>query len=68
MSPISPLWNIKQGTKCRGCGTTPEMSIWDGIYYCFTDISGKTWESCEKCLDKVRKIRDDELQEDNKEL
>ena len=55
-------WNITPGKKCRGCYTTT------GVYYCFTDISGKTWESCEKCLDKVTKIRDDELQEDNKEL
>ena len=53
---------ITQGNKCRGCYTTT------GIYYCFTDISGKTWESCEKCLDKVRKIRNDELQRDNTEL
>ena len=53
---------VTEGTKCVGCYTTK------GVYYCFTDIGDKTWESCEKCLDKVRKIRDDELQEDNREL
>ena len=53
---------ITSGKKCRGCYTTTY------VYYCFTNLEGKTWESCEKCLDKVRKKRDDELQEDNREL
>jgi len=56
------MFMLTPGRKCKNC-YTPR-----GIYYCFTDISGKTWESCEKCLDKVRKIRDDELQRDNTEL
>ena len=42
---------VTEGTKCVGCYTTK------GVYYCFTSLEGKTWESCEKCLDKVRKIR-----------
>ena len=46
---------LTPGRKCRSCYTTK------GIYYCFTDTSGKTWESCENCLDKVRKIRDNEV-------
>ncbi len=46
-------WVHTQGKKCRGCYTTKD------IYYCFIDIDGNTWESCEKCLDKVRKMRDD---------
>ena len=46
---------LTPGRKCRSCYTP------NGIYYCFTDTSGKTWESCENCLDKVRKIRDDEV-------
>ena len=45
-------WVRTQGSKCRGCYTTK------GIYYCLTDHKGNKWESCEKCLDKVRKMRD----------
>ena len=41
-----------QGSKCRGCYTTK------GIYYCLTDHKGNKWESCVKCVDKLRKIRD----------
>ncbi len=47
-------WVGTPGRKCRGCYTTRF------VYYCFTDHKGNRWESCEKCLDKVRKIRDNE--------
>ena len=47
-------WVRTPGSKCKGCYTTT------GIYYCFTDHKGNKWESCEKCLDKVREIRDGE--------
>jgi len=53
--PDLSRWVATQGTKCKGCYTTK------GIYYCFTDIDGNTWESCEKCLDKVEKMRDDKV-------
>ena len=44
---------VTSGNKCRSCYTTRY------VYYCFTDIEGNTWESCEDCLDKVRKMRDE---------
>ena len=43
--------DITPGRKCVGCYTTKN------VYYCFTSVEGMTWESCPKCLDKVRKIR-----------
>ena len=50
-------WKITEGKKCVSCYTTK------GVRYCFTSVEGKTWESCEKCLDKVRKIRSDYFNE-----
>ena len=47
-------WVATPGNKCRGCYTTKY------VYYCFTDHKGNTWESCESCLDKVRKMRDNQ--------
>ena len=41
--------------KCKGCYTT------NNVYYCFTDIDSNNWPSCEKCLDKVRKMRNDKV-------
>tara|TARA_R100000008_G_scaffold69663_1_gene47085 strand:- start:624 stop:794 length:171 start_codon:yes stop_codon:yes gene_type:complete len=52
--------NVTEGTKCVGCYTTK------GVKYCYTSLEGKTWESCENCLDKVRKIRDDYFNDKNK--
>ena len=46
-------WVATPGRKCRGCYTTRY------VYYCLTDHKGNKWESCEKCVDKLRKIRDD---------
>tara|TARA_B100000287_G_scaffold129786_1_gene121832 strand:- start:448 stop:609 length:162 start_codon:yes stop_codon:yes gene_type:complete len=45
-------WVKTQGSKCRGCYTTT------GIYYCLTDHKGNKWESCVKCVDKLREMRD----------
>ena len=50
---MSYHWHISEGKKCVSCYTTR------GVRYCFTSVEGKTWESCEKCLDKVRQIRRD---------
>ncbi len=52
---------ITSGKKCVGCYTTRF------VYYCFTSLEGKTWESCESCLDKVRKIRDEYFKKINNE-
>tara|TARA_Y100000593_G_scaffold94471_1_gene193734 strand:+ start:407 stop:610 length:204 start_codon:yes stop_codon:yes gene_type:complete len=49
---VSP-WNVTSGTQCVGCGTTRY------VFYCYTSLEGKTWESCEDCLDKVEVIRDE---------
>lgn len=45
------MFKVTSGNKCISCYTKKN------IYYCFTSIEGKTWESCESCLDKVREIR-----------
>ena len=42
----------KPGNKCKGCYTTRY------VYYCITDHKGNKWESCEKCVDKLKEIRD----------
>ena len=48
-------WKVTSGNKCKGCYTT------NNVYYCFTDIDSNNWPSCEKCLDKVRKMRNDKV-------
>ena len=46
-------WDITPGQKCKGCHTTT------GVYYCYTNTDGELAQSCEKCLDKVRKMLED---------
>ena len=59
-------WNITPGKKCKGCYTTT------GVYYRYTNLDGELAQSCEKCLDKVRKILEDkgvwEAYSSNKQL
>ena len=44
---------ITPGNKCRSCHTR------EFVYYCLTDNDGNKWESCESCINKVRKLIDD---------
>ncbi len=46
-------WSITPGRKCKGCYTTTE------VYYRYTNTDGELAQSCEKCLDKVRKMLED---------
>jgi hypothetical protein len=50
---MSYEWNITPGKKCKGCYTTT------GVYYRYTNLDGELAQSCEKCLDKVRKMLED---------
>jgi len=59
-------WCSSGSDKCRGCGQKTGLDIFgtfDFVYYCFTDGKGNEWPSCERCLDRVEKMRDDSLDE-----
>ena len=51
---MSYEWHITSGGKCRGC------NIRTKVYYRYTNLDGELAQSCEKCLDKVRKILEEE--------
>jgi hypothetical protein len=53
MSKDYSRWVRTPGKKCKGCYTTK------GIYYRYTNTDGELAQSCEKCLDKVRKMLED---------
>ena len=59
-------WHITSGGKCKGC------HIRTKVYYRYTNLDGELAQSCEKCLDKVRKILEDkgvwEAYSSNKQL
>jgi len=59
-------WCTSGSGKCKGCNTSTganRFGTYEYVYYCFTDGKGNEWPSCERCLDKVRKMRDDSLDE-----
>ena len=59
----SYTWNITSGRKCSGCYTTNK------VYYRYTSLDGELAQSCEKCLDKVKKMLEDKkLWEEYKSL